>query len=168
MVYRNNTGRLGCWLHQCVLRNTLAGSKTVVSTSRDDPVRLVYIWHDSFMCVVWRIHLTLNSYWKFAQVLLKCKYEADFQPQSDVWHDSFICVVWRIHVYEVAHSYVWHGTLLSHAWYAYGAWRIHRVDHESFIRVTSSFVYVIWFTHTSHGSFVWDIWIVHMWHDSFT
>jgi hypothetical protein len=22
MVYRNNSGRLGCWLHQCVLRNT--------------------------------------------------------------------------------------------------------------------------------------------------
>jgi len=38
MVYRNNTGRLGCWLHQCVLEYTLAGSKTVVSTSRDDPV----------------------------------------------------------------------------------------------------------------------------------
>ena len=40
MVHRNNTGRLGCWLHQCVLRNTLAGSKTVVSTSRDDPVHI--------------------------------------------------------------------------------------------------------------------------------
>jgi len=39
MVYRNNTGRLGFWLHQCVLRNTLAGSKTVVSTSRNHPVR---------------------------------------------------------------------------------------------------------------------------------
>jgi len=39
MVYRNNTGRLGCWLHQCVLRNTLAGSKTVVSTSRNPTVR---------------------------------------------------------------------------------------------------------------------------------
>jgi len=33
MVYRNDTGRLGFCLHQCVLRNTLAGSKTVVSTS---------------------------------------------------------------------------------------------------------------------------------------
>ena len=39
MVYRNNTGRLGFWLHQCVLRNTLAGSKPVVSTSRNHPVR---------------------------------------------------------------------------------------------------------------------------------
>ena len=38
MVYRNNTGRLGFWLHQCVLRNTLAGSKTVVSTSRNPTV----------------------------------------------------------------------------------------------------------------------------------
>ena len=38
MVYRNNTGRLGFWLHQCVLRNTLAGSKTVVSISRNPTV----------------------------------------------------------------------------------------------------------------------------------
>ena len=38
MIYRNNTGRLGFWLHQCVLRNTLAGSKTVVSISRNHPV----------------------------------------------------------------------------------------------------------------------------------
>jgi len=38
MVYKSNTGRLGCSLHQFVLRNTLAGSKTVVTTSRDDPV----------------------------------------------------------------------------------------------------------------------------------
>jgi len=34
MVYR----KAGCWLHQCVLRNTLAGSKTVVSTSRNPTV----------------------------------------------------------------------------------------------------------------------------------
>ena len=38
MVYINNTGRLGFSLHQCVLRNTLAGSKTVVSISRDATV----------------------------------------------------------------------------------------------------------------------------------
>ena len=38
MVYGNNTGRLGFWFHQCVLRNTLAGSKTVVSTSRNPTV----------------------------------------------------------------------------------------------------------------------------------
>jgi len=44
MVYRNNTGRLGCWLHQCVLRNTLAGSKTVVSTSRDTTVWILFFF----------------------------------------------------------------------------------------------------------------------------
>jgi len=38
MVYRNNTGRLGFQLHQCVLRNTLAGSKTVVSISQNPTV----------------------------------------------------------------------------------------------------------------------------------
>ena len=50
MVYRNNTGRLGCWLHQCVLRNTLAGSKTVVSTSRDDPVLYRIRCFESISC----------------------------------------------------------------------------------------------------------------------
>ena len=38
MVYRNNTGRLGFWLYQSVLWNTLTGSKTVVSTSRNPTV----------------------------------------------------------------------------------------------------------------------------------
>jgi hypothetical protein len=38
MIHRNNTGRLGFRLHQCVLRNTLAGSKTVVSMSRNPTV----------------------------------------------------------------------------------------------------------------------------------
>ena len=33
MFYRNNTGSLGYCLHQCVLRNTLGGSKPMISTS---------------------------------------------------------------------------------------------------------------------------------------
>jgi len=43
MVYRNNTGRLGFWLHQSVFRNTLAGSNTVVSISWN-PTEYIYIY----------------------------------------------------------------------------------------------------------------------------
>jgi len=42
MMYRNNTGLLGCWLHECVLRNTLAGqrgSKCVVFYVPERPCR---------------------------------------------------------------------------------------------------------------------------------
>jgi len=35
MVHRNNTGRLGFWLHHCVFRTTPAWSETVVSISRN-------------------------------------------------------------------------------------------------------------------------------------
>ena len=31
MLYRNNSVRLGCWLHHCMLRNSLAGSKCAES-----------------------------------------------------------------------------------------------------------------------------------------
>jgi len=51
MVYRNNTGRLGFWLHQCVLRNTLAGSRTVVSISRNPTVHMITHTHAK-----WHIH----------------------------------------------------------------------------------------------------------------
>ena len=49
LLYRNyrslleETGWLGCWLHQCVLRNTLAGSKKVVSISRTTTVHLLQL-----------------------------------------------------------------------------------------------------------------------------
>ena len=38
MVYGNNTMLAGLLPHQCMLRNTLAGSKNVVSMCRDDTV----------------------------------------------------------------------------------------------------------------------------------
>jgi len=38
-----------------------------------------YVWHDSFICVTWLVHM--------------CD-----MTRSYVWHDSFICVTWLIHV----------------------------------------------------------------------
>ena len=51
MVDKNNAGRLGSGLHQCVLRNSLAGSRlqTAVSMCRNDPVV-----DDAQRSVVWR------------------------------------------------------------------------------------------------------------------
>jgi hypothetical protein len=43
MIYKNNAGRLGCWLHQCVLGNMLAGSMYVVSISRIATVVLLLL-----------------------------------------------------------------------------------------------------------------------------
>ena len=40
MLCTNNAGWPGCWLHHCVLRNSLAGSKNVVSMCRIHPVIL--------------------------------------------------------------------------------------------------------------------------------
>ena len=38
----------------------------------------LYVWHDSFICVTWLIHMCDMTH-------------------SFVWHDSFICVTWLIH-----------------------------------------------------------------------
>jgi len=40
-----------------------------------------YVWHDTFMCVTWLIHICDMTH-------------------SYLWHDSFICVTWRIHVWH--------------------------------------------------------------------
>ena len=40
MLCTNNAGWPGCWLHHCVLRNSLAGSKNVVFMCRIHPVIL--------------------------------------------------------------------------------------------------------------------------------
>jgi len=62
MVYRNNTGRLGCWLHQFVLRNTLAGSKTVVSTSRNHPVSpYTFVFAHVRLCTLVRVHVSTHA-----------------------------------------------------------------------------------------------------------
>ena len=36
-----------------------------------------YVWHDSFICVTWRIHMCDMTH-------------------SYVWHDSFICATWNL------------------------------------------------------------------------
>ena len=58
-----------------------------------------FVWHDSFICVTWLIHMCDMTH-------------------SYVWHDSFICVTWLIHMCDMTHSYVWHDSFTCYvpAW----------------------------------------------------
>ena len=89
----------------------------------------LYLWHDSFVCVTWLVHMCdMNHLY--------------------AWHNSFICVTWLIwkwdmtwliHMGDMTHSYVWADSFIRvtslihtcdmthpHAW------------HDSFILVQSS------------------------------
>jgi len=54
-----------------------------------------YIWHDSFICVTWLIHICDMTH-------------------SYVQQDLFVCVTWLIHIFDMTHSYVWHDSM-SHS-----------------------------------------------------
>ena len=56
-----------------------------------------YVWHDSFICVTWLIHMCDMTH-------------------SYVWHDSFICVTWLIHMYDMTHSYAWRDSFICVTW----------------------------------------------------
>ena len=71
-----------------------------------------YLWHDSFICVTWLIHM------------------CDMTP-SYVWHDSFICVdmthsyerydsikivTWLVHMWDMTHAYVRHDAFICETW----------------------------------------------------
>ena len=69
------------------------------------------VWHDSFMCVTWLIHVcdTTHSYvWR--ETWRICMGDTTHCVWHDssmcVWHDSFICVTWNM-----THSYGWHDSL---------------------------------------------------------
>ena len=68
------------------------------------PYRLhSYVWHDSFICVTWCIHM--------------CD-----MTRSYVRHDSFICATWLIYMCDMTHSYVWRDSFMC------VTWRIHMCD----------------------------------------
>jgi len=56
-----------------------------------------YVWHDSFICVTWRIHMCDMAH-------------------SYVRHESCICVTWLIHMRDMTHSYVWHDSFIRVTW----------------------------------------------------
>jgi len=58
------------------------------------------VWHDSFICVTWLIHMYDMTY-------------------SYVWHDSFICVTWLIYMCYMTHPYMWNDSIIHMKLYAW-------------------------------------------------
>jgi len=131
-----------------------------------------YVWHDSFLCVTWLIHIV-------------------YMTSSYVWRDSFICVAWLIHMCDMSHSCVLHDSFTCMTWL------IHMCGHDSFICVAGwlihlsydAFIRVTWRIHwcdtthaymwhdsalevgfydvenkVSHDAFTFVAWLIHMWH----
>jgi len=84
----------------------------------------LFVWHDSFICVPWRIHLCDS----FVCVIWPVHYDRSCLSNPHacvcwyVWHDSFMRVTWRIHLGDMPHSYVWHDLFmrvisLIHMWH---------------------------------------------------
>jgi len=68
-----------------------------------------YVWHDSFICVTWLIHMCDMTH-------------------SHVWHDSFIYVTWLIHMCDMTHSHVWHDSFIYDTYTC-----VHRVCAHEFV-----------------------------------
>jgi len=104
-----------------------------------------YVWHDSFMCVAWLIHVCDMTH-------------------SCVWHDSFICVTWFIHVCDMTHLHVWHDAFMrvtrlihmcdvthSYVWHDVFiclSWLVHRCDMTHSYVWRDVFICVTWLIHT--------------------
>jgi len=91
---------------------TLACSRTM-SSFNALCVQHPCVWHDSFICVTWRIRM--------------CD-----MTDSHVWHDSSIYVTWLIHMCDMTHSHEWRGSFICVTWSIH----IYDTTHDSFMWVT--------------------------------
>jgi len=137
------------------------------------------VWHGSFICVTWLIHMcdmTHSHVWHDSFTYVTWPIRMCGTTHSYVWHDSSICVTWLIHMCDVAHSHMWHGSFICVTWlihvcdmtHSYVTWLIHMCDMTLHMcDMTHSYVW--------HGSFTCVTWLIHMcdmthshmWHDSF-
>jgi len=69
-----------------------------------------YVWHDSFICVTWPIHMCVHHLGNVHDsfICMTWPIHTCDMTYSYAWHDPFICVTWPIHMRDMTHSYVWH------------------------------------------------------------
>ena len=72
-----------------------------------------YVWHDSFICVTWLIHMC-------DMTQLHDVTHAIHMTHSYAWNDSFICGTWLIS--SVTESYVGHDSFTCVTWLSYIMW----------------------------------------------
>jgi len=95
-----------------------------------------YVWHDSFICVTWLIHV--------------CDMTHPY-----VWHDSFICVTWLIYMCDLTHLYVWHDSFTCPCRCMIWSARVWRETYKSWrVRCCGaawgSSAAVVWMNHVPH------------------
>jgi len=129
-----------------------------------------YVWHDSFICVTWLIHMcdmTHSYVWHDSFICVTWSIHMCDMTHSYVWHDPFICVTWSIHMCDMTHSYVWHGsficvTVMSHIWtglYSRPTTNkcnhdLHPLPHQRYLSLILLHTYTYTFTYTCILSFL--------------
>jgi len=142
-----------CVTHHCVLSNVcvtwLVRMHEMIYFMRN--LTCSQVWHDSFICVAWHIHMCDMTH-------------------SYVWHDSFICVTQLIHMCDMTHSYVWHNSFICVTWLIHMCDTTHSyVWHDTFICVTQ-LIHMCDTTHSNvHASFrcaarLIQRWVASQWH----
>jgi len=84
------------------------------------------VWHDSFICVTWLIHM---------YDIFTAQHHMSAMTPPYLSHDSFICVTWLIHMCAMTHSYVCHDSFMCAMTYSY-------VWHASHLNVKSSTIFI--------------------------
>jgi len=111
LAMSDDTHSCKCRIHKCVCGNTGSYMYCVITLIHmtHSYVTHLYMWHDSFICVTWLIHMcdmTHSYVWHVTHLYM--------------WHDSFICVTWLIHMCDMwriptcdmTHSYAGHDSFI--------------------------------------------------------
>jgi len=64
------------------------------------------VWHDSFMCATWLIHMCDITPSHIQVTYALATREDCYDMTSYVWHDSFMCTTWLIHTSDKTQSYI--------------------------------------------------------------
>jgi len=139
-------------------RTRKSGSRTAF-TSSSSPIfaclysRVMshsYVWHDSFICVTWLIHMThsapCHSHDSFicATWLIHMTHSAPCHS-----YNLFICVTWLITMCDMTHPYVWHDSFICvrHDSFICATWLIHMCDMTHSYVWRDSFTCATWHIH---------------------
>ena len=172
-VWHDSFTCVTCLIHMCDMSHsyvrlihlgTLLPQTSPYNDTRN-PLLLQYpsVWHDSFICVTWRIHM-YDSFWHHYHTR-----DPLLLQYPSVWHDSFTCATWRIHVCDMTHSHVWHDPITC------VKWPIHMCDmidshvwHDSFICLTLFDTTIPLVTPFCCSAHLRDMTHSHVWQDAST
>jgi len=78
-------------------------------------VTISYVWHDAFVCVIWR-DMTRSYVWHDAFVCFTWRIRTCDMTRSYVWHDAFVRVIWRIRMCAMTPSYIYRDAFICVTW----------------------------------------------------